>query len=151
MTSQLHMQDATSDQYENFWGSSRDKMDHRKKIHDDIGHVIRQPYYFFPKKTFKNVLFWSGSTDRGETLHVWPPIHEEQKSHTYNVIGHMVWQSYWIYPKTYKKNLLLQNAWTNRGGTSHKCSPSHGCTILLRNNWEVIWFGSHIGLNKNIK
>ena len=34
-------------------------------------------------------------------LHVWLPVQEEQKVHTYDVIGHMIWQSYWIYPKTY--------------------------------------------------
>ena len=33
----------------------------------------------------------------GEALHVWPPIHEELKVHTYDIIGHMVWQPYWIY------------------------------------------------------
>ena len=69
------------------------------------------------------------------------------KRFTRDVIGHVVWQPYWIYPKTYK-NLILQNGSTNRGETWHKCSPSHGCTSLLRNNWSVTWFGSHIGFKK---
>ena len=46
-------------------------------------------YIILKKKTFKNLL-WSGWTDQGETLHLWPPIHEEQKVQTYDVIGHMV-------------------------------------------------------------
>ena len=64
---------------------------------------FRQSYCFFCFfLTFKNPLLWSGWTDQGETLKVWPPIHE-QKVHTYDVISHMAWQPYWIYPKTYKK------------------------------------------------
>ena len=55
--------------------------------------------------TFKNLLLWSGWTNRGKTLQVWLPIHEEQQGHTYDVIGHMVWQPCWIYPKTDKKKI----------------------------------------------
>ena len=50
-------------------------------------HIV----FFILKKTFKNLL-WSGWTDRGETLQAWPPIHEEQKVHKYDVISHMVWE-----------------------------------------------------------
>ena len=79
-------------------------MVHRIKFNDVIGHMIRQPYCL-QKIPFKNLLFWSGWTNRGETLHVWPPVHEEQKVHTYDIIGHIVWQPYWIYPQTYKKKI----------------------------------------------
>ena len=38
---------------------------------------------------------------KAKTLHIWLPIHEEQKGNTYDIIGHMVWQQYWIYPETH--------------------------------------------------
>ena len=41
------------------------------------------------KNTFKNLLC-SGLTERGETSLLWPPVHEEQKVHTYDIIGYMV-------------------------------------------------------------
>ena len=69
----------------------RDKMVHRKKFDDVIG-------YMFSKIFFE----WNGWTDRDESLHVWPPVHDEQKVHTYDVICHMVYQQYWIYPTPIK-------------------------------------------------
>ena len=84
--------------------------------------------------TFKNL--WNGWTDRGETLHIWHPIHEEQKVHTFDVIGHMVWQPYWIYLKTYKNLLFFSRTAGQIKGKLHKKFP-HGMrnTWLLRNNW----------------
>ena len=61
------------------------------------------------KNNFKNLILWSGWTNRGETLHVWLLVHEEQKVHTYDIRGHMVWQPYLIYPKTYKDTPLKRS------------------------------------------
>ena len=100
------------------------------KIFDVIGHVIWQPYCcFFLKENLKNFLcnVWK---DRGETSHIWPPIHEEQKGHTYDVIGHMVWQPYWIYLKTYKNTPL-------------KRSPGKGLQSLIA-LFLVPWCFHHI-------
>ena len=80
-------------------------MVHRKKTwwHDrssDSAAIL------FLKNKNKNLLLWSGWTDRGKTLQVWPPICEEQNVHTYDVTSHMVWQPYLIYPYTCKNTPL---------------------------------------------
>ena len=85
----------------NFEGHRGIKMVYRKKFNDIVSHVIRQLHFVLFFLTFKNL--WSGWTDRGETLHVWLPMHEERNVHTYHIIGHLVWQPYWIYPKMYLK------------------------------------------------
>ena len=91
------------------------------------------------KITFKNLLLWSGWTDRGETLHVWPSVHEEQKVHTYDIIGHMVWQQYWIYPATYEKYATQKKSW--RGSAicdcSFSCGECDGCAEWQYQRWEL--------------
>ena len=68
---------ALSDQYENFWGSSRAQLYGEKNwwCHWSCGSAA---IIFFNIKTIKNLL-QNGWTDRSETLQVWSPIHEEQK------------------------------------------------------------------------
>ena len=63
----LHTNNATSDQHENFWGSSWSKLLH-KKVDDVIGLMIRQPYWIYPQ-TYKKNLLQNGWTDRVETSH----------------------------------------------------------------------------------
>ena len=106
----------------NFEGHRGIKWSREKK--NSIRHWSRDSaaiLFKIKKETFKNVFLWRGWTNRGETLHVWPPVHEEQKVHTYDIIGHMVWQPYWIYPQTCKK----------KKHTPLKRSPGRGLQSLI--------------------